>query len=71
MHGVTKNITLSVEHGGIIKDPYGMTRTGFTIEGKIDRKASNLSWNGPLHGGGLVLGEGVKLLASVEFIKQS
>jgi polyisoprenoid-binding protein YceI len=69
-HGVTKNIKLHVEHGGVIKDPWGNTRTGFTVEGKINRKDFGLTWNAATEAGGLVVGEDVKLHASVEFIKQ-
>jgi len=70
-HGVTKNIKLHVEHGGVIKDPWGNTRTGFTLEGKINRKDYGLVWNAATEAGGVVLGEEVKLHASVEFIKQA
>jgi polyisoprenoid-binding protein YceI len=69
-HGVTKNIKLNAEHGGVIKDPWGNTRTGFTVEGKINRKDYGLQWNATTEGGGVVLGDDVKLHASVEFIKQ-
>ena len=31
---ITKNITLNVEYGGVIKDPWGYMRTGLTVEGK-------------------------------------
>jgi polyisoprenoid-binding protein YceI len=70
-HGVTKNIKLNVEHGGVIKDPWDNTRTGFTVEGKINRKDYGLVWNAATEAGGVVLGEEVKLHASVEFIKQA
>src|ERR1700730_7354959 len=70
-HGVTKNIKLKVEHGGIIKDPWGNTRTGFTIEGKLNRKDFGLQWNAATETGGVVLGDDVKLHASVEFIKEA
>ncbi len=70
-HGVTKNIKLNVEHGGVIKDPWGMTRTGFTVEGKISRKDFGLTWNAATEAGGVVLGDDVKLHASVEFVKQA
>jgi polyisoprenoid-binding protein YceI len=71
MHGVTKNVTLSVEHGGVIKDPWGNTRTGFTVEGKINRKDFGLGWNAATEAGGVVVGEEVKLHASVQFVKQA
>ena len=70
MHGVTKPIKLNVEHGGVITDPWGKTRTGFTIEGKINRKEFGLEWNSPTETGGFVLGDEVKLHANVQFVKQ-
>src|SRR5690606_29115081 len=36
--GVTKEITLDVEFGGIAKDPLGNEKAGFSISGKINRK---------------------------------
>jgi polyisoprenoid-binding protein YceI len=69
-HGVTKNIRLKVEHGGIIKDPWGSTRTGFTVEGKLSRKDFGLIWNAATEAGGVVVSDEVKLHAAVEFIKQ-
>jgi polyisoprenoid-binding protein YceI len=70
-HGVKKNIKLKVEHGGVIKDPWGNTRTGFTVDGKISRKDFGLVWNTATEAGGVVLGDDVKLHASVEFVKQA
>src|SRR5690348_3772087 len=37
MRGVSKKISLNVEFGGIAQDPWGNTRTGFTLTGKINR----------------------------------
>jgi len=70
-HGVTKNIKLNVEHGGVIKDPWGQTRTGFTLEGKINRRDFGLVWNTATEAGGFVLGDDVKIHASVQFVKQA
>jgi polyisoprenoid-binding protein YceI len=70
MHGVTKPVKLNVEHGGVIADPWGKTRSGFTIEGKINRKEFGLEWNSPTETGGFVLGDEVKLHANVQFVKQ-
>lgn len=68
-HGVTKNIKLNVEHGGVIKDPWGHTRTGFTVDGKVSRKDFGLLWNAATETGGVVLSDEVKLHVNVEFIK--
>jgi polyisoprenoid-binding protein YceI len=70
-HGVTKSIKLNVENGGVIKDPWGKTRTGFTLEGKINRKDFGLVWNTATESGGFVLGDEVKIHASVQFVKQA
>ncbi len=69
MHGVTKNIKLDAEFGGVIKDPWGNTRAGITVTGKIVRKDFGLSWNGATEAGGLVLGEDVKVHIALEFVK--
>ncbi len=70
-HGITKNINLHVIHGGVIKDPWGNTRTGFTVEGKINRKDFGLVWNAATEAGGVVVGDEVKIHVSVEFVKQA
>ena len=38
IRGVTKPVTVDVEYGGTVVDPYGQTKAGFTVEGKISRK---------------------------------
>ncbi len=69
MHGVTHPVALNVEFGGIAKDPWGNTKAGFTVEGKINRKDFGLAWNAPTEAGGLLVGEEVKISANVQFVK--
>jgi len=71
MHGVTNPVSLNVEYGGTVKDPWGNMRSGFSIEGKVNRKDFGLTWNGATEAGGLMLGEDVKVHANVEFVKAS
>lgn len=61
MNGVTKPVTLNYEHGGHVTDPYGNPKLGGTLTGTIDRKDWNITWNVPLAGGGLLVGEKVKI----------
>jgi polyisoprenoid-binding protein YceI len=68
---VTKNIKLDVEFGGVITDPWGNTRAGFSINGKINRKDYGLLWNAVTETGGLVAGDDVRIHIEVEFIKQA
>jgi len=70
-HGVTRNIKLNAEFGGVIKDPWGNTRAGFTVEGKFNRKDFGMVWNAATEAGGVVVGDDVKIHASVQFVKQA
>jgi len=66
----TKPVKFDVEFGGIVKDPWGNTRAGFTISGKINRKDYGLSWHVVTDTGGFVAGDDVRIHCSVELIKQ-
>lgn len=68
MHGVTKDIVLEYEVGGSIVDPWGNSRFGFALEGKINRKDFGLKWNKILETGGLTVGEVVKFDIEIEGI---
>ncbi|MBS1730289.1 MAG: YceI family protein [Bacteroidetes bacterium] len=68
--GIAKEITLSVEFGGINKDPYGQEKAGFTVTGKINRKDWGLNWNAALESGGVLVSDEVRLNAELQFIKK-
>jgi len=70
MHGITKLVTLNVEFGGIVKDPYGQTKAGFTVTGKISRKEFGLSWGTVTETGNVVLSDEVKINAEIQLVKQ-
>jgi polyisoprenoid-binding protein YceI len=70
LRDVTKNIKLDTEFGGIVKDPWGNIKAGFTISGKINRKDFGLKWNTATEAGGLVLSEEVRIHCEFEFVKQ-
>ena len=64
----TKPIVLKVENSGVIKDPWGYTRAGFEISGKINRLEYGLKYNAALETGGVVVGSDVKLLVNIEML---
>ena len=68
---VTKNVRLDTEFGGVIKDPWGNTRAGFTVSGKINRKEFGLQWHAVTEAGGLVVADEVRIHVGLEFIKQA
>ncbi|MDC7999958.1 YceI family protein [Aequorivita todarodis] len=68
--GVTQEITLDAEYNGTAVDPYGQTKAGFEFEGSISRKDFGLSWNAVTEAGSIVVSDKVKMIASLQFIKQ-
>lgn len=68
---ITKPVSLHVEFGGLVVDPYGQTKAGFTITGKISRKAFGLTWDAVTEAGNVVVGDEIKLNAEVQLIKQA
>lgn len=67
--GVSKPVTLHVEHGGEVKDPWGNQRGGFSIKGSFDRRDFGLSFNQMLEGGGPALGDTIEMVADLETTK--
>ena len=70
MRGTSKKITLNAEFGGFTNDPWGNTRVGFSVSGKIDRQDYGISFGAVTETGGLLLGNEVKIYAEVQFVKQ-
>ncbi|MDC6387047.1 YceI family protein [Maribacter sp. PR1] len=67
---VTKEVTLDVDFNGIAVDPYGQTKAGFEISGKINRKDFNLTWSAVTEAGNVVVSDQVKMVIDAQFIKQ-
>jgi len=68
---VTKSVKLDTEFGGVIKDPWGNTRAGFTVSGKINRKEFGLVFHAVTEAGSVVLSDEVRIHVALEFIKQA
>ncbi len=69
IRGTTKAIVLNVDFGGTMVDPWGNTKAGFEINGKINRKDFGLNWNALTEAGGMVVSEDVKLHINAELSK--
>ena len=57
IHGVTKPATLKAEFAGIAVDPYGQTKAGLTLTGKIKRSEYGLVWSAVTEAGNVVVGD--------------
>lgn len=70
INGVTRPVELAVEYNGAANGPDGVLRTGFSATGEISRKDFGLTWNVALEGGGLLVGDNVKMSLEIEAVKQ-
>jgi len=71
LKGISRQIKLNVEFGGLRKDPWGTDRALFTINGKINRKDWGLNWNAALETGGVLVSEDVWIICELQLIRQS
>lgn len=69
--GISRKIKLDVEFGGIVKDPWGNEKAGFSINGKINRKDWELNWNAALEAGGLLVSDEVKINCEIQLVRSS
>ena len=67
---VTQKVDLNAEFGGIAVDPYGQTKAGFTISGKIRRSEFGLKWSAITEAGSIVVSDDIKLHSEIQFVKQ-
>lgn len=71
IRGVTKPVSVNVRFAGIVIDPYGQTKSGFEVEGKISRKEFGLVWNAMTEAGQVVVGDDIRVLCEIQLIKQA
>ncbi|RYE01550.1 MAG: polyisoprenoid-binding protein [Sphingobacteriales bacterium] len=71
IRGNTKPVTVDVEFGGIVVDPYGQTKAGFTVSGKISRKEFGLTWSAVTEAGQVVVSDEIKIHAEIQLVKQA
>ena len=64
--GISKSVKLEVKFGGIINDPWGNEKAGFTITGKINRSHWGLVWNAAIEAGGVMVSDEIIILCEVE-----
>jgi hypothetical protein len=69
VHGISRSVELDVEFAGIIRDPWGNEKAGFSIMGEINRKDFGISWNTPLETGGVLIGEEVQIRVELQLVK--
>jgi polyisoprenoid-binding protein YceI len=69
--GVTKAVDFMLEFNGVGPDPWGGTRAGFSAEAEISRNDFGVDLHMPLDGGGVVVGDKVKIVLEIEAVLQA
>jgi polyisoprenoid-binding protein YceI len=67
---VSKEVSMPFEITGKLTDPWGNVRIGAETELEINRQDYGVSWSKNLDGGGLVVGDKVKIEISLEGVKK-
>jgi len=67
---ITKEVEMTADFGGVVQDPYGQTKAGFELEGKISRKEFGLTWNAITEAGSVVVSDQFRILANIQVVKQ-
>lgn len=67
---VSKKVSMPFEITGTLTDPWGKVRIGAETKLEINRQDFGVSWSKSLDGGGLVVGDKVKIEISLEGVKK-
>ncbi len=71
LRNVTRPVTLDVEFQGVVQDPFGNQRIGFTASGEISRDDFGVTFNAVMEAGGVVIGSKIKLEIEAEAVRQA
>ena len=63
---VTRPVSLEVSYLGLVTDPFGNEKAGFSAETEIDREDWGITWNKALETGGVLVGKKVKIELEIE-----
>jgi len=69
--GTTRQVVAPARVGQPVEDPFGNERVAVALETVVDRTDFGLGWQMDLPGGGVVLANDVKLVVSLELIKEA
>ena len=70
IRGVTQEVELAVEVQGADTDPWGNERVALEVTGSLSREAYGMTFNQALGSGNMLVGDKVKLLASISAGKE-
>ena len=69
MRGITREVVLDGEYGGVSQTPWDTYSAGFSLRGKVNRKDWGMKWNMVLAGGGLAASDEITLAIDLELTR--
>jgi polyisoprenoid-binding protein YceI len=66
IRGTTKPVTLTLDSPAFGPGPQGGVKAGFSASVEVDRHDFGVSYNGPIPGGGVALGDKVQITIDIE-----
>ena len=69
INGISKTVVLKMRFGAVMTDDAGMVRSGFQVDGIINRSDWGLIFKSPLLTGGIMAGEEVTISCEMELTK--
>ena len=67
--GITKELIMTSEYNGVSVDPWGNTKHGLEITGKVNRSDFGLTWNAPLETGGVLVSDEVTFNIDLQLLE--
>lgn len=71
IRGLTREVVLETDFGGVARDPWGADRAGFQARLAIERSDFGLTWNQVLEAGGVLVGDRIDISIEVEAVAQA
>jgi polyisoprenoid-binding protein YceI len=68
LHGVTRQVPLTLDVNGFTRDPYGGTRAGFSATAEVSRRDFGITTEIPMDGGGVVVGDKIQIFIEIEAV---
>jgi polyisoprenoid-binding protein YceI len=70
IRGETHPVTLDVEFGGVVTDPFGQTKALFSASTRLEREKWGMNWNQALETGGVLVSKSLDVEIEVQAVLQ-
>lgn len=71
IRGETHPVTLDVQFGGVVTDPFGQVKALFSASTKLEREKWGVNWNQALEAGGVLVSKTLEVEIEIQAVLQS